>query len=81
MLHAISHKNPLLSVLPANALSALDACVKTESLAPHTTIGFADSDVERVYFPQGGLATLVMQTASGKAIATGMVGREGVIVQ
>jgi CRP-like cAMP-binding protein len=48
-------------------------------LWPQEMLYRANGPLEHVYFPQSGLVSLVMGSQSGRAIETGLIGRQGLV--
>jgi CRP-like cAMP-binding protein len=72
----------------SNLLLASLSDFEAEAIVPHLhtielpqgTVLFNDGDpVGRVYFPQRGVVSLVVDLASGKTIETGMIGRDSLV--
>jgi CRP-like cAMP-binding protein len=66
------------------SLSAVDFEVLRPHLQPvelrHETVLYEVGDeIDRVYFPHGGVVSLVVNLASGETIETGMVGRDSLV--
>jgi CRP-like cAMP-binding protein len=72
-------RNQLLATLSPADLGLLVPILRESSLTRGQVIQEVEAPVERVWFPLGGLVSLVIQTSSGTIVETGAVGREGVI--
>lgn len=71
--------NRLLAALPAGVLSSLRDDLD-EVLLPQGFVVYEPADpIEKIYFPQTGLISLLVIAADGNLIETAMVGREGAI--
>ncbi len=71
--------NKLLATLSATDLAALQPHLKFVELLQGTVLFEIGETVNRVYFPHGGVVSLVIELASGETIETAMVGRESVV--
>jgi len=71
--------NKLLASLPRQDFEALAAHLTQVSLRQGEIICEAGAEVDQVYFPQGGMFSLLAVLRDGKAIETATVGREGVV--
>jgi len=72
-------ENRLLAMLSPPALALLVPHLRTCPLTQGATLQEAESPVERVYFPQSGLISLVARMQTGEIVDTAAVGREGAI--
>lgn len=72
-------KNRILNSLPQNIFAAVEPHLKHANLAFGAIVAEPDRPVERVYFPQIGVISLVVEMAVGDMIETAMVGRDGVV--
>jgi CRP-like cAMP-binding protein len=72
-------RNLLLASLAPSHLTELEQNLEHVQLAPGTLLQQSHQAVEFVYFPHGGVITLLASTSRGGAIETGMIGREGMI--
>jgi CRP-like cAMP-binding protein len=71
--------NKLLSTLPRNRLDLLAPHLMTKELAQGLVLLEAGEEFDRVYFPHGGMLSLLVVMSDGKAIEVATVGREGVV--
>ena len=71
--------NKLLEALPREDLQPLASHLVSEQVAQGTVLFEAGAEVDRVYFPLSGMASLVAVMRDGKTIETATVGREGAI--
>jgi hypothetical protein len=68
----------LASLAPAN-MAAILPCLKPMELQPKSILFKLGDKISRVYFPQSGVISLVVDLASGETIETGMIGRESAV--
>ena len=76
---ASSLDNKLLAKLPRRDFESLAAHLTHVSLPQGEIVYEAGDEVDHVYFPSGGMFSLLAVMRDGKAIETATVGREGVI--
>lgn len=74
-----SHNNRLLAALPPDAREVLDRDLKQVSFAQGTVLIEPGEPVERIYFPQHGLISLLVVTKDGGAVEAATIGREGAV--
>jgi CRP-like cAMP-binding protein len=84
MLHAPSRQEPgrsnrFLGTLPPHDFSLLAPHLRTVALERGAILHDAGEEIERVYFPQSGMISLVAVMADGRTVETATVGRAGVI--
>jgi CRP-like cAMP-binding protein len=72
-------RNQLLLALPAQEQTALALHLRQAHLARGVVLHDTGSVVERVYFPESGGISLVVDLASGEIIETALVGLDGVV--
>lgn len=72
-------QNRILNSLPQNIFAAVAPHLKHVTLAFAAVVAETDRPVERVYFPETGVVSLVVEMAVGDMIETAMVGRDGVV--
>ena len=72
-------KNRLLKSLPADVIAAVRPHLKLVELKLGDIVADTGSVVQRVYFPQSGIISLVVELSVGEMIETAMVGRDGVV--
>jgi CRP-like cAMP-binding protein len=70
--------NHLLAALPDAELERLAPALEPVSLPRPTELEGANEEVEFVYFPTTGVASIVSIDESGETVDTAMIGREGV---
>jgi CRP-like cAMP-binding protein len=71
--------NRLLAVLPASALSLIYPHFTSVRLATGATVYEVGDEMDRLYFPSSGIASLQMIMKDGHAIDTAIVGRDGAL--
>jgi len=71
--------NKLLAALPRSDFDMLAPHLTTSSLPQGQIVYDAGAEVDHVYFPHGGMFSLLAVMRDGKAIETATVGREGVV--
>jgi CRP-like cAMP-binding protein len=71
--------NKLLASLPPRDFGALAPHLTTSLLPQGQVVHEAGAEVDYVYFPHGGMFSLLAVMRDGKAIETATVGREGVV--
>jgi CRP-like cAMP-binding protein len=76
---ASSLDNKLLAKLPRTDFEALAAHLTQVSLPQGEVVYEAGDEVDHIYFPNGGMFSLLAVMRDGKAIETATVGREGVV--
>ncbi len=72
-------QNRLLASLPSNATAAIRPHLKLVELKLGDVLSEAGGMITRVYFPNSGVISLVVELSSGQMIETAMVGRDGVL--
>lgn len=72
-------RNRLLGSLPASDLSLLRRHLRGVSIEQGQTLEYRGQSVERVYFPETGLISLIVATAEDAAIEVAMVSHEGAV--
>ncbi|SDO09238.1 Crp/Fnr family transcriptional regulator [Afipia sp. GAS231] len=81
-MHALSTNpldNKLLASLPRKDFDALKPHLAAVSVVQGDIVYEAGAEVDYVYFPHGGMFSLLAVMRDGKAIETATVGREGVV--
>src|SRR5215510_14226058 len=76
---ASSLSNHLLATLPANALALLNSDLEPVSLSQGVVLLEPEDPIERVFFPETGMISLLVVTREGEAVETSVVGREGAL--
>jgi len=76
---ASSLSNQLLATLPANALALLNSDLEPVSLSQGVVLLEPEDPIERVFFPETGMISLLVVTREGEAVETSVVGREGAL--
>jgi len=71
--------NRLLASLSPSELSALQPHLKLGELVQGTILFEAGQEIDRIYFPQAGIVSLVVSLASGDIIEAAMIGRESLV--
>jgi CRP-like cAMP-binding protein len=74
-----SLSNQLLETLPSNVLALLNPHLEPVSLPQGVVLLEPEDPIERVYFPETGMISLLVVTRDGEAIETSVVGREGAL--
>jgi hypothetical protein len=72
-----ARRNVLLGALPPRQLGRLLPDLEPVSLPRGTVLDQANQEIEHVYFPISGIASLVAVGENGESVDTTMVGREG----
>ena len=73
------HANRLLAALPKNEYQHLLSNLEQVPLTFGTTLHKPGEIIRHVYFPIGGIASLLATAGNGATLEVGMVGREGMI--
>jgi hypothetical protein len=71
--------NGLLAALPKPALTELEPYFTSVLLSVGTIVHEVGEEIEHIYFPTGGIASLQILLNGGRAIDTAMVGQDGVL--
>lgn len=71
--------NRLLAALPGETLALLERDLKTISLTPGFVCFEPGDTIDQVYFPTGGMISLLVTTGEGEVVETSMIGREGAV--
>jgi CRP-like cAMP-binding protein len=69
--------NHLLTALPDDALARLAPAMQPVRLPRPTALEEGNEEVEYVYFPTSGVASIVAVDETGETVDTAMIGREG----
>jgi CRP-like cAMP-binding protein len=72
-------KDRILNSLPQNIFAAVEAHLKHQDLVFGSVVAETDQPVDRVYFPDTGVVSLMVEMQVGDMIETAMVGRDGVV--
>ena len=72
-------RNRILAALPAEERERLDPHLRRESLAVKDVVIDYDRPIERVYFPEDAIISLVGLGVDGSAVETATIGNEGVV--
>ena len=72
-------RGQILASLPAPVIAAIEPHLKTVKLTLADVLATPDERVRRVYFPNSGVISLVVEIEIGKMIETAMVGLDGVL--
>jgi len=75
----ITPSNQLLAALPADSQAALAGLLEPVSLTPGQRLSAVDLPVTYAYFPHTAVVSLLTPLAQGWAVASALVGREGVV--
>lgn len=75
----VHRENRLLAALPTHLLHGMRAHLQAVDLAPGQVLSEIHGDVRRVYFPQTGIISLIVELRTGDSIETAMVGHDGVL--
>jgi CRP-like cAMP-binding protein len=76
----LSHQdNRLLATLPREVFGLLGGDLRQISHAQGETIYEPGEQIEKIYFPQSGMISLLVVTGDGRAIETATIGREGAV--
>ena len=75
----VQSSNLILAALPQNIFAALESHLRTIDLGFGQVVAHVGDRVERVYFPQSGVVSLVVEMEEGHMVETAMVGRDGVV--
>ncbi len=71
--------NHLLASLPKDVFALLEPHLERVEMRLGDVLYYADQRVEQVYFPNGGLVSIVVVMNSGQTAETSLVGRDGVV--
>jgi CRP-like cAMP-binding protein len=74
-----SLSNQLLATLPSSVLALLNSDLEPVSLPQGVVLLEPEDPIERVYFPETGMISLLIVTREGEAVQTSVVGREGAL--
>jgi CRP-like cAMP-binding protein len=69
--------NVILDALPAEEIARIERDLEPVDAPRPTELDRADSEIEYVYFPTSGIASVVALGANGEMVDTTMIGREG----
>ena len=72
-------QNRLLASLPSNVAAVIRPHLKRVELKLGDVLSEAGSVIKRVYFPNSGIISLIVELSAGQMIETAMVGRDGVL--
>jgi CRP-like cAMP-binding protein len=72
-------KNHLLASLPPRELARLAPRLRRVGLPLKQILATAEAPLEHVYFPQGGMVSLVRRMLDGSSVEVGVIGREGFV--
>lgn len=75
--NAVPRRNLLLGSLPAAEFDRVAGDLELVHLARNTDLEVANENIEYVYFPTSGIASIVALGEDGESVDTTMVGREG----
>jgi CRP-like cAMP-binding protein len=71
--------NRLLAALPGSSLRLIEPHFTSVSLAAGTIVHRVGDEIDHIYFPTDGIASLQMVMRDGRAIDTAIVGRDGAL--
>lgn len=71
--------NTILLSLPEEEFREVSEALDHVVLARHHSLHEPSRDLDFVYFPNGGLISLVVATEDGKTVEAGVVGKEGIV--
>ena len=77
--HEIPVRNRLLAALPADLLASLRTRCSHVKLELRQPLYRAEGPIDAVYFPDGGMISMVMQLEDGVQAEVGVIGREGML--
>jgi CRP-like cAMP-binding protein len=77
--HEIKGGNRLIAGLAGEELARLEPHLKRVTLEADQTLHQIDEPVERIYFPETGLVSLLNILSDGTTVEVGVVGREGLV--
>lgn len=69
--------NKILLALPNDEYRAIRPCLEHLTLPSHLTLHEPSERLEYIYFPNGGLVSLIVPTKDGQTVEAGVVGNEG----
>lgn len=72
-----AQRNILLGGLPADEFQRIDRRLESVRLARSVVLDRPNEEIEHVYFPTSGMASIVALGEAGESVDTAMVGREG----
>jgi len=72
-----ARRNVLLSSLPKDELARIAPVLEPVNLPRSTVVERPDTEIEFVYFPTSGIASIVAIGMDGETVDTTMIGREG----
>ena len=75
----VSFRNEILAALPASERDALAPHLTSVSLQHGAVLHETGGSIERVYFPESGAVSLVVDLSSGEIIESALVGCDGAI--
>jgi CRP-like cAMP-binding protein len=75
--NAVPRRNLVLGALPAAEFDRLAADLELVHLARDVDLELPNEEIEYVYFPTSGIASIVALGVDGESVDTTMVGREG----
>jgi CRP-like cAMP-binding protein len=72
-------RNTILTSLPESEFRSVSDSLEQVHLSAHRSLHEPTHELDYVYFPNGGLISLVVATEDGKTVEAGVVGREGIV--
>src|SRR5436190_8626515 len=75
----VQSNNRILNSLPQNIFAATERHLEAVKLPFGAIVADTDKEVKKVYFPEIGVVSLVVEMQVGEMVETAMVGRDGVV--
>ena len=71
--------NRLLQALPSTEYAQLHPLLETVDLTKETVLADAGAPVQRVYFPHGGVVSMMVNLSDGQSVEIATIGRDGIV--
>ncbi|MGY4317492.1 Crp/Fnr family transcriptional regulator [Bradyrhizobium sp. JR3.5] len=71
--------NRLLQALPSTEYAQLHPVLETVDLIKETVLADAGAPVQRVYFPHGGVVSMMVNLSDGQSVEIATIGRDGIV--
>jgi len=71
--------NRLLQALPSTEYAQLHPLLETVDLTKETVLDDAGAPVQRVYFPHGGVVSMMVNLSDGQSVEIATIGRDGIV--
>ncbi|MGY3531251.1 Crp/Fnr family transcriptional regulator [Bradyrhizobium sp. USDA 4452] len=71
--------NRLLQALPSTEYAQLHPLLETVDLTKETVLADAGALVQRVYFPHGGVVSMMVNLSDGQSVEIATIGRDGIV--